>query len=79
MVKMFCFVMALVCIALGLYYGIYVCFFGGVLGIIEQVKAPEINNGILALSIVKIFFCTIPMAIGFWFGVFFCGCGLTSK
>ena len=41
-------------IALGLYVGVYLMLIGGIVGIIEQIKAPEIDAMTLALNIVKI-------------------------
>lgn len=42
-------------IALGLYVGVYLCFFGGIIGIIDFIKDPSGTPSIyVAFSIIKI-------------------------
>lgn len=41
-------------ILLGLYVGLWLMLIGGIVGIVEQIKAPEIDAMKLALNIVKI-------------------------
>ena len=40
----------------GIWLGVWVCFIGGIIHVIEQVRAPHIDATILALNIAKIVF-----------------------
>ena len=42
-------------IVLGLYVGIWVCFIGGIVQVIDQIRAPELTATIVAWGIAKIF------------------------
>ena len=42
-------------IGLGVYVGVWWCFIGGIVQIIEQVKAPELSALAVAFGVVKIF------------------------
>ena len=52
-------VMVLGGIGLGLYVGVWLCFIGGIIDIIEQIKAPEIESMVIAFGVVKIFGSTL--------------------
>lgn len=41
---------------IGLYCGLWWAFIGGIIQIIEQIRAPEMSVSILALGIVKVLF-----------------------
>ncbi|MDP3901940.1 MAG: hypothetical protein Q8Q37_03180 [bacterium] len=57
-------------IVLGLYVGVWVCLVGGIVDIINQVKAPEsVDAMVIACGIVKILFA----AISGWLSFFVCG------
>ena len=43
-------------VVLGLYLGLWVCFVGGIVGIIEAIRAPEVIAMDVAISVVKIIF-----------------------
>lgn len=43
-------------IILGLYVGIWVCFIGGIVDVIEQVRAPIMSSGAIAWGIAKVMF-----------------------
>jgi hypothetical protein len=43
-------------LALGVYVGIWVCFVGGIVDIINQIKAPDMSASIIAWGVVKILF-----------------------
>ena len=45
-------------VALGVYVGFWVCFIGGIVQIIEQIKAPEIHAMSVAFGVAKIVFAT---------------------
>ena len=46
-------------IFLGLYIGVWLCFVGGIVQIINEIKSPEgVNALAIALGIVKIFFAS---------------------
>lgn len=42
-----------------IYVGLWVCFVGGIVAILEQAKQPEISSGVVAWSVVRIFGSTI--------------------
>lgn len=42
-------------IVLGVYVGVWVCFIGGIVGIIEAISAPELVAMTVALNVAKIF------------------------
>jgi hypothetical protein len=41
-------------IIVGLYVGLWVCFVGGIVGIIEAIRAPELVAMAVAINLVKI-------------------------
>lgn len=43
-------------VCLGLYVGLYLCFIGGIIDIIKQVRAPELNGAAVAWDVVRIMF-----------------------
>jgi len=43
-------------IAAGLYVGVYLCLVGGIVDIVEQFKAPEMEGMAIAWGVVKIVF-----------------------
>ena len=47
--------LVIVGVALGLYVGIYLCFFRGIVTVIEQIRADVMVTSILAWGIVRIF------------------------
>jgi hypothetical protein len=64
----FLFVIALVIgiFGCGLYVGLWLMLVGGIVGIIEQIKADDIDSLVIALSVVKIMFFALPI----WFSFF---------
>lgn len=42
-----------------LYVGIWICFIGGIVDIIEQIRAPELESLVIAIGIAKVFFAGI--------------------
>lgn len=48
--------MILAGIILGLYIGIWICFIGGTVDIIEQIQASKLNAMAIAIGITKVFF-----------------------
>jgi hypothetical protein len=62
----------LIGLVLGLYVGIWLCFIGGIIGVIEQIRAETLDATIVAISIAKILFAgligwvsaIVPMASG---------------
>lgn len=59
-----------------IWVGIWLMLIGGIVGIIDQVKAPTTDSMAVALSIVKILFCEVPIAIGV--GVWYFTAGMLS-
>lgn len=52
-----------------LYLGLWVCFIGGIVAIIEQVKAPELNAFTVALGVARVFFATFVGTISLYAGL----------
>lgn len=50
----------------GVYVGLWICFIGGIVQIIEQVRAPELSAMVVAIGVVKILFAGF---IGFMSGL----------
>jgi len=46
-------------IALGLYLGVWVMFIGGIIDIIDQIKAPELSAMAVAWGVVKVVFASL--------------------
>ena len=68
------FVIAGIC--LGAYVGFWVMFVGGIVEIINAVKAPVTNGSIIGLAILKILLASLAGAIIAWIGIglgAFCG------
>jgi hypothetical protein len=53
----------------GVYLGIWEMLVGGIIDIINQVKAPSTDAGTVAWAIVKIIFFELPIVVGFWLGI----------
>ena len=48
-------ILMIICgILFGLYVGVWLCFIGGIVGIIETIRAPELSAMVVAINIVKI-------------------------
>lgn len=43
-------------VAAGLYFGLYWAFIGGIITVIKQIRAPDLNATTTALAIVRIIF-----------------------
>ncbi len=66
------FVMGLLIFGGGIYCGIVSCLIGGIIDIINQVKAPVTEAAPIAWAIVKIVFCEVPIYLGVVIGVILC-------
>jgi hypothetical protein len=60
----------------GIYTGLWVMLVGGIVDLIEQIRADRVDSMVVAISIVKIIFCEFPVALGVWFGLFLTGLGI---
>lgn len=58
-------VLAALILCLGVYTGLWVMFIGGIIDVIEQVKAPSIDAMSLALGIAKVIFANAVLGIFF--------------
>lgn len=56
-------------IGCGLYFGLWVCFVGGIVDIIDQFKAPETSSTTIAVAILKICITSLVTTISFVVGV----------
>jgi len=48
--------MILASIIVGLYVGVWVCFIGGIVQVIDAIRAPELSSWLVAVGIAKVFF-----------------------
>lgn len=46
-------------LALGLYVGVWIMFVGGIVGLIEAIRAPELLTNVVAINIAKIVLCSL--------------------
>jgi hypothetical protein len=53
----------------GIWFGLWVCFIGGIVEIINVIKSPETDAGIIAFAILKVFGASI---LGLIAGVIAC-------
>jgi len=54
-------------IILGLYIGLYLCFIGGIMGLITEIRAEELNNIKIIINIAKIIFAGTLGTLIFYF------------
>jgi len=68
-----CILLSLAIIGLGIYVGVWIMLVGGIVGLINQLKASTPVDALpFAMSIVQIFFFEIPIVMSVWI-VMFCG------
>lgn len=60
----------------GIYTGVWLMLVGGIVDVINQIKAPETDAFTIAVAIVKIIFFEIPVGLGFMVGFLFLAAGL---
>ncbi len=60
----------------GIYTGIWLCLVGGIVEIIDQIKAKETDSLAIALAIVKIVFFELPIGLGIYLGAGSIGGGM---
>ena len=66
----FILLLGLALMVFGVWFGFWYCLVGGIVDIINQVKAEEVDSFVLGLAIVRIIFFEAPLAIGLWLGGF---------
>ncbi|MBI5733254.1 hypothetical protein HY967_04905 [Candidatus Jorgensenbacteria bacterium] len=76
--------MMAVAVILGLYVGVVVCFIGGIVDLINQIKSPSpVEAGAIAWGIAKIVFATVAgwfsAVVVFLPGLGLCASGLKNK
>lgn len=69
MVKIFGMMVAIAGICFGVYVGFWVLFVGGIVDIIDTIKSPVTDAGIIALGILKIMMASFCGAVIAWIGV----------
>lgn len=69
MIKLFGALIAIFGICLGVYTGFWVMFVGGIVEIIDAVKAPVTDAGIIGWAILKIIFASFVGVIIAWIGI----------
>lgn len=55
---------SLASVLFGIYVAIWEFFIVGIVMVVEQIRAPTMNNAALAEGIARIVFCEIPFAFG---------------
>jgi hypothetical protein len=58
------------------YLALWVMLVGGIVDIIDQIKAPTTDSQVVAIGIVKIIFCEMPFVLLYFFAIF--GYGFTG-
>jgi hypothetical protein len=53
------FVLMVIGVVLGLYVGIWVCFVGGIVDVIMQIRAEHLQAGAVAWGVAKVVFATL--------------------
>ena len=66
-------VLFLVCGLGGLYIGFVTCLFGGIVELINQIKAPVTEAGPVAWAFIKIVFFEVPIYLGWVLAALFGG------
>ena len=56
-------------IVLGVYVGFWLCFIGGIMDIINQVRAPEVSVLAVMLGVLKICFSSFCGTVAVCFGI----------
>ena len=69
MLKVFGFLVAAAGVCFGIYIGFWVLFVGGIVDIIDTVKSPVTDAGVIALGILKIMMASFLGAVIAWIGV----------
>lgn len=69
MVKLFGILIALAGVCLGVYTGFWVMFVGGIVDIIDAVKAPVADAGIIGWAILKILLASFVGVVIAWIGI----------
>lgn len=65
------FFLSLATFVLGLYISIWIMLIGGIVDIVNQIKAPETNSLIIARGVANIVLFEIPIVGGIFVGLFF--------
>lgn len=63
-------IIVIIGILLGLYTGLKVMFIGGIIDVVEQIRATNLNGSILAIGIVKILFAGLVGWLIFYVSIF---------
>ena len=63
--------------AAGCYVGFYLMLAGGIIDVINQIKAPEIDASIMTFGLLRALFFELPVALGIGFGMMVAGIGIT--
>lgn len=53
----------------GLYLGVYIMCFGGIVNVINAIKATPLDTTLLAIGILKFLFASVVGWITFWFSM----------
>lgn len=59
-----CVALSITCLFGGFYLSIWSFFIGGIINMVDAIKAPETNSTLLATGIAKLVFCWVPSVIG---------------
>jgi hypothetical protein len=68
--KIIAVIIVIVGILLGLYTGLKVMFIGGIIDVVEQIKATNLDGSALAVGIVKILFAGVVGWVIFYISIF---------
>jgi hypothetical protein len=65
-------------IAGGLYVGVWLCLVGGLMDVVNQIKAGVPDTGVLVWGGVRAFFFTVPTGVGVALGVSSASLGMAA-
>lgn len=54
---------------IGIYFGIWLMLIDGIVEIINQLKAPQTDSGLVSSAVLRIIFFEVPILLGFWLGM----------
>lgn len=59
-------------LALGAYFGIWVMLIGGIVNIVDAIKATPTDGLLIGIGIVKVIFFEMPIIVGAWLCLICC-------
>lgn len=61
-----CVLFGLAFLVIGAYFGIWVMLIGGIVNVVDAIKATPTDGLLIGIGIAKIIFFEMPIVVGFW-------------